>query len=234
MDANIGMYHGLGAIIQAEGGRDDPTAVTAARNYARRCAMMGGKWLRYSSWTERNEFLHVKQQHVATMWRLRQSFDVDQAAWIRSRALETNLHDKKSEDHHKLPIIDQKNSKDEEQTKAEHSDATPSSLVGDDKPEVQFPSPVKNEMRKGSTGVKKDTPDASEKPSTSRQVKATKKGSTSEIPRLKQAWSIVSRCKNGYNKASMQAAILVQDIKTTSRLETAGSGLDKILDRRLF
>ena len=157
--------------------------------------MMGGKWLRYSSWTERNEFLHVKQQHVATMWRLRQSFDVDQAAWIRSRAPETNLHDKKSEDHHRLPIIDQKNSKDEEQTKAEHSDATPSSLVGDDKPEVQFPSPVKNEVRKGSTGVQKDTPDASEKPSTSRQVKATKKGSTSEIPRLKQAWSIVSRCK---------------------------------------
>ena len=89
------------------------------------------------------------------------------AAWIRSRALETNLHDKKSEDHHKLPIIEEKNSKDEEQTKAKHSDATPSILEGDDKPAVQLdtpePSPVKNEKRKGSTKVKKDTPDASAK-----------------------------------------------------------------------
>ena len=61
VDSNIGMYNGLGAIIQAEGGRNDPTAVTAARNYPRRCAMrrcamMGGKWMRYDSWTETNEF----------------------------------------------------------------------------------------------------------------------------------------------------------------------------------
>ena len=77
VDSSIGVCHGLGAIIQAEGGRDDATAVTAARNYARRCAMMGGKWMRYNRWTERNEFLHVKQQHVTTMQRLWQCFEVE-------------------------------------------------------------------------------------------------------------------------------------------------------------
>ena len=128
------------------------------------------------------------------------------------------MHGKKSEDHHKLPIIEEKNSKDEEQTKARHSDATPPILEVDDKPAVQLdtpePSPVKKEKRKGSTKIKKDTPDASAKPPTSRQGKATKEGSTSEIVKLKQAWSIASRWKNGYNKASMQATILVQDIET--------------------
>ena len=218
VDSSIGVYHGLGAIIQAEGGRDDPTAVTAARNYARRCAMMGGKWMRYNSWTERNEFLYVKQQHVTTMQRLWQSFEVEQAAWIKSRAPETNLHEKKSEGHHMLPIIEEKNGKDKEQSKAEHSDATPSILEVDDEPVVQLdtpqPSPVKNEKRKGSTNVKKDMLHASPKPASSRRGKATKKSNTSEIARLKQAWSIASRCKNAYNKASMQATILVQDIET--------------------
>ena len=98
------------------------------------------------------------------MQRLWQSFKVWQTAWIRSRAPETNLHDKKSEDHHKVPIIEEKNSKDEEQTQAEHSDETPSILEVDDKPAVQLDTPelsaVKNEKLKGSTKVKKDTPDA--------------------------------------------------------------------------
>ena len=64
-----------------------------------------------------------------------------EAAWIRSLAPETNLHDKQSEDHHKLSIIEEENSKDEEQTKAEHSDATPSILEVDDKPAVQLDTP---------------------------------------------------------------------------------------------
>ena len=45
------------------------------------------------------ELLYVKQQHVTTMQRLWQSFEVEQAAWISSGVPETNLHDKKSEDH---------------------------------------------------------------------------------------------------------------------------------------
>ena len=190
VDSSIGVYHGLGAIIQAEGGRDDPTAVTAARNYARRCAMMGGKWMRYNSWTERNGFLYVKQQHVTTMQRLWQSFEVELEAWIKSRTTGTNLHEKKSEDRHMLPIIEEKKGKDEEQTKAEHSDATPSIVEVDDNPAVQLdtpePSPAKNEKRNGSTNVKKDMPRASPKPASSRQGKATKKSNTSEIARLKQ------------------------------------------------
>ena len=117
-----------------------------------------------------------------------------------------------------LPIIEEKNGKNEEQTEAEHSEATPSILEVDDKPLVQLdtpePSPVKNEKCKGSTNVKKDVPHASPKPSSSLQGKATKNSNTSEIARLKRAWSIASRCKNGYNKAFMQAAILVQDIET--------------------
>ena len=51
MDSSVGVYHGLGAIIQAEGGRDDPTAVTTARNYARRCAMMGERCMRHAATT---------------------------------------------------------------------------------------------------------------------------------------------------------------------------------------
>ena len=57
------------------------------------------------------------------MQRLWQSFEVEQAAWIKSRAPETNLHEKKSEDHHMLPIIEEKNGKDEEQTEAQRRDA---------------------------------------------------------------------------------------------------------------
>ena len=83
------------------------------------------------------------------MQRLWQSFEVDQAAWIKSRALETNLHEKKSEHHHMLPIIEEKIGKDKEQTKAEHSNATPSILQVDDKPAVQLdtqsPRPSKRE-----------------------------------------------------------------------------------------
>ena len=89
-----------------------------------------------------------------------------------------------------LPVIEEMNGKDEEQTEAEHSDATPSILEVDDKPAVQIdtpePSPVKNEKRKGSTNVKKDMPHASSMSASSRQGKATKKSNTSESARLKQ------------------------------------------------
>ena len=160
----------------------------------------------------------MKQQHVTTMQRLWQSFEVEQEAWIKSRTTGTNLHEKKSEDRHMLPIIEEKKGKDEEQTEAEHSDATPSIVEVDDNPAVQLdtpePSPAKTEKRNGSTNVKKDVPRASPKPASSRQGKATKKSNTSEIARLKNARSIASRCKNGHNKASMQATILVQDIET--------------------
>ena len=53
------------------------------------------------------------------------------------------------------------------------------------------------------------------------QGKATKKSNTSEIARLNQAWSIASWCKSVYNKASMQATILVQDIETGDSWEWA-------------
>ena len=168
---------------------------------------MGGKWMRYNSWTERNEFWYVKQQHVTTMQRLWQSFEVEQAAWIKSRAPETNLHEKKSEDHHMLPIIEEKNGKDEEQYKAEHSDATPSILEVDDKPVEQLdtpePSPVKNEKRKGSTNVKKDMLRASPKPTSSRQgSKATKKSNTSEICKaeasVEQRLAVQERIQQGF------------------------------------
>ena len=155
------------------------------------------------------------QQHVTATQRLWQSFEVEQAAWIQSRTPETILHDNKSEDRQKLPIIEEKNSKDEERTKAEHSDATPSILEVDDKPAVQLDTP---EPRPSRT---KDTPDASAKPATSRPGEGAKKGNTSEIARLKQAWSIASRCKNGYNRPSMQATILVQDIETRASCKWA-------------
>ena len=109
-----------------------------------------------------------------------QSFEVLQAAWIRTRAPQINLHDKLSEDHHELPIIEKKNSKDEEQTKAEQSDATPSILQADDKLAVQHdtpePLPVKNEKRNGSTKVKKDTPDAIPKPAFARGKESQEEG----------------------------------------------------------
>ena len=88
--------------------------------------------MRYNTWTERNEFCAreaaTSHNNAASVAKL----EGEQAAWIRSRAPETILHDKKSEEHHKLP---------EEQTKAERSDATQSILEVDDKPAVQLDTP---------------------------------------------------------------------------------------------
>ena len=169
--------------------------------------------MRHDSWTESNALLYVKQQHVTTMQRLWHSFDVEQHGSARERLRQT-CTTRRARITNSCQSLRSRTAR----TRNKTSDATPSILEVDDKPVVKLdtpePSPVKNEKRKGSTKVMKDTPDSSAEPSTSRQGKATKKGSTSETARLKQAWSTASRCKNGYNKASMQTTILVQDIET--------------------
>jgi hypothetical protein len=41
--------------------QDDPTAVLAASNYARKCVAMGPPWVKQNAMTERLEFLYMKE-----------------------------------------------------------------------------------------------------------------------------------------------------------------------------
>ena len=115
-----------------------------------------------------------------------------------------------------LPIIEEKNGKDEEQSKAEHSDATPSILVTSPWCSLihHSPRPSRTRSLRDQRMSRRTCYMRARSQHLRGRGKATKKSNTSEIARLKQAWSIASRCKNADNKASMQATILVQDIET--------------------
>jgi hypothetical protein len=41
--------------------QDDPAAVLAASNYARKCVAMGPPWVKQNAMTERLEFLYMKE-----------------------------------------------------------------------------------------------------------------------------------------------------------------------------
>ena len=58
---NHGEYKALPAIVVAEGGYDDKSNLAAAVTYCRKCVTMGGKWVKKNTWTNRTEYLYMKE-----------------------------------------------------------------------------------------------------------------------------------------------------------------------------
>ena len=162
---------------------------------------MGGKWMRY------NEFLYVKQQHVQTIQCVWKRFEVEQTARERPRQTCTTRRARITTSCRSV----------RRRTARTRIKPRPSTAARRHRFWRSMTSPwcslIPQSPRLSRTRSVRDQR-KSRRTRQMRARRATKKGSTSEIARLKQAWSIASRCKNGYSKASMQVTILVQDIET--------------------
>ena len=62
VDTQKGTYVPFVVLWQREGGRDDPSALSCAVKYARKCVAMGPPWTSYNGMTERCEFLHLVRE----------------------------------------------------------------------------------------------------------------------------------------------------------------------------
>ena len=83
VDITEGKYMSLGAVVQLEGGWQDPSAVAAAVKLVDKCVLMGPPFCRYNTWTERVDVLrleHKFEERFAKCWRLYQEQHSEKSA----------------------------------------------------------------------------------------------------------------------------------------------------------
>ena len=89
VDLTEGEYLPLAMVIQAEGGREDRSAIAAALKLAQKCLAMGPPWTRFNAFTERTEFLRLRhrfQESITNSWQL---FEKEYAEKVRNEHIES-------------------------------------------------------------------------------------------------------------------------------------------------
>ena len=73
VNQSLGTYKPFAKLVQDEGGKDDPEALSAAKKIASKCVALGGDWVSWNVMSERLEFLHLRREHneiMSNKWEL--------------------------------------------------------------------------------------------------------------------------------------------------------------------